>query len=75
MDEHARYFEEHFAAGRLLLYGPVMAAGGAFGIGILEAASEAEARQFAGGDPSVRGGLNRFELHPMRVTAARAKEA
>lgn len=74
MDEHGRYFREQFEAGRLLLYGPVMATDGAFGLAVLEVDSEAEARQFGEGDPSVRAGLNRFEIHPMRVSAARAKE-
>ena len=75
MDEHGRYFQEHFEAGRLLLYGPVMANGGAFGLAVLEVDSESEARRFGEGDPSVRAGLNRFEIHPMRVSAARAKES
>jgi uncharacterized protein YciI len=74
MDEHGRYFQEHFAAGRLLIYGPVMATGGAFGLAVLEVDNEAEAQQFGDGDPSVRGGLNRFEIYPMQVGAARAKE-
>ncbi len=74
MDEHSRYFQEHFAAGRILLYGPVMATGGAFGLAVLEVDSEEEARRFGEGDPSVRAGLNRFETYPMRVSAARAKE-
>lgn len=74
MDEHGRYFQEHFEAGRLLLFGPVMATDGAFGLGILEVDSEEEARQFGEGDPSVRAGMNTFEIHPMRVSAARAKE-
>jgi uncharacterized protein YciI len=74
MDEHSRYFQEHFAAGRLLLYGPVLATGGAFGLAVLEVDSEAEARQFGEGDPSVRAGLNRFELYPMKVANARAME-
>lgn len=74
MEEHARYFQQQFAAGRLLLYGPVMATGGTFGLAVLEVDSEAEARRFGENDPSVRRGLNRFEFHPMRVTAARAKE-
>jgi hypothetical protein len=39
---------------------------------VLEVADEAEARQFAEDDPSVKAGMNRFELHPMRVAAARA---
>lgn len=75
MDEHFRYFQVHFAAGKLLLFGPVMATGGAFGLAVLEVETEAEARQFGEGDPSVKGGLNRFELYPMRVAAARAMEA
>ncbi|HKH97857.1 MAG TPA: YciI family protein [Candidatus Sulfotelmatobacter sp.] len=75
MDEHSRYFQEQFAAGRLVLYGPVMATGGAFGLAVLEVASEEEAQGFGEGDPSVKAGLNRFEFHPMRVSAARAKES
>jgi uncharacterized protein len=74
MEAHSRYFDEHFAAGRLLIYGPVMATSGAFGLAVLEVDSEAEARRFGEGDPSVRAGLNRFEIYPMRVSAARAKE-
>jgi len=74
MDEHGRYFQEHFELGTLLLYGPVMASGGAFGLGILEVDSERDARQFGEHDPSVRAGMNAFEIHPMRVSAARAKQ-
>ena len=36
MEEHGRYFQEHFPAGRVLLFGPVMATDVAFGLGILE---------------------------------------
>jgi uncharacterized protein len=75
MDEHGRYFQEHFAAGKVLLFGPVMANSGAFGLGILEVDSEQEARKFGEGDPSVRAGMNKFEIHPMRVSAARVKTA
>jgi len=75
MDEHGRYFQEHFASGRVLLFGPVIASGGAFGLGILEVDSEQEAREFGEGDPSVRAGMNKFEIHPMRVSAARPKTA
>ena len=74
MDEHGRYFQEHFQAARLLLYGPVMAPSGTFGLAVLEVDNEAEARQFGEGDPSVRAGLNRFEICPMQVSASRAKQ-
>jgi len=75
MDEHARYFAEQFAAGKLLLYGPVLARGGAFGLAVLEVNTEKEAWKFGEDDPSVKAGLNRFEVHPMRVTNARARSA
>ncbi len=74
MSEHAHYFDEQFAAGRLLLYGPVMASSGAFGLGVLEVEDEVEARRFGEADPSVRAGLNTFEIHPMHVSAARAQQ-
>jgi len=73
MQRHSAYFEEQFEAGKLLLYGPVMAPDGAFGLGILEVEGEEEARRFGENDPSVLAGLNRFEFYPMRVAAARAK--
>ncbi len=72
MERHSEYFREHFDCGDLLLYGPVFAPGGAFGLGILEVADEQDARGFGEVDPSVRAGLNRFEFYPMRVSAARA---
>jgi uncharacterized protein len=74
MDEHAHYFQQQFDAGKLLIYGPVMAPNGAFGLGVLEVADEAEARQFGENDPSVRAGFNRWEIYPMRVTGARSKQ-
>jgi len=73
MEQHSAYFRQQFDAGNVLIYGPVMAAGGAFGVGILEVAGEADAMLIMRNDPSVRGGLNRFELSPMRVPASRAK--
>ena len=73
MEEHGAYCAEQFAAGKLLAYGPVMAPDGAFGMAILEVTDEDEARHFGENDPSIRAGMNRFELYPMRVAASRAK--
>src|SRR5271165_3420150 len=47
MKEHARYFQQHFAEGRVLVFGPVMVPGGAFGLAVLEVEDEAEARNLA----------------------------
>ena len=73
MDEHSAYFKQQFEAGKLLLYGPVMAPTGAFGLAILEVADESEAQRFGDSDPSVRGGLNRWEVYPIHVAMWRAK--
>ena len=75
MQEHAAYFQQQFDAGKLLLYGPVMAQDGTFGLGILEVADEVEARHFGENDPSVRAGLNRFEFYPMRLSGAQASRS
>jgi uncharacterized protein YciI len=75
MEEHARLMREHFDAGRLLLFGPVMAAGGAFGVGVFEVEDESEARRICEDDPTVRAGVNTFELHPMHLAAAQARRA
>ena len=70
MQEHVRYTQEKFAAGKVLLYGPVMATTGAFGMAVFAAADEAEVREVLENDPTVRSGLNTFEVYPMRVGAA-----
>ena len=72
MKEHAAYFQQQFADGRILLYGPVTALDGTFGLAILEVENELEARHFGENDPSVRAGLNRFEFYPMQLGGAQA---
>ena len=70
MQEHVRYSQEKFAAGKVLLYRPVMAPAGAFGMAVFAVADEAEVREVLENDPTVLGGLNTFEVYPMRVGAA-----
>ncbi len=72
MKQHADYTKEHFDAGKILIYGPVMATGGAFGMAVFEVADEGEVRKIFENDPTVRAGLNKFEIYPMMVGAARA---
>ncbi len=71
MQEHARYTHEGFAEKKILLYGPVMAGAGAFGMAVFEAKDESEVRHFLENDPTVRAGMNTFEVSPMRVAEAR----
>lgn len=72
MQEHVRYMEECFMAGKVLIYGPVLEPDAPFGMGVLETSDEAEARRLMENDPSVKTGLNTFEIYPMRVGAAQA---
>jgi uncharacterized protein YciI len=71
MQQHLTYTREAFDAGKILLYGPVMASGGAFGIAVLEMNDAADVQKFGEADPSIRAGMNTFEFCPMRVGAAR----
>jgi uncharacterized protein YciI len=67
MQQHADYWKAQFATGAVLIIGPVLDAKGAFGMAVLETATEDEARTLAMNDPSVKAGLNKVELSPMRL--------
>ena len=71
MMEHVRYTREAFDAGKILIYGPVMASTGGFGVAVLEMEDAAEVRKFGEEDPSIKAGMNTFEFCPMRIGAAR----
>jgi uncharacterized protein YciI len=72
VDEHFAYWKSEFAKGTLLFGGPVLDPKGVFGVLVIEAATEEEARRIASSDPSVKGGVNRIEVAPMRVAFLKA---
>lgn len=49
-----------------------MAADGAFGVALMDFADNTAVRSFIEEDPTVRAGLMRYELWPMRITGAQA---
>lgn len=69
MQEHVRYTHQRFVDGKILIYGPVMAPKGAFGMAVFEVEDQTEVRRILEDDPTVRAGMNKFEIHPMRVAA------
>lgn len=73
MGQHVAYFAELFQAGKVIAYGPVMAADGAFGMAIFELPDVAEAEAIMARDPTIVAGLNRFALAPMHLAASRSK--
>jgi len=71
MREHALYTQRHFLAGEIVIYGPVIQELDSFGMAVFGVASEVEVRAVMDADPSVVAGMNRYELAPMHVAAAR----
>lgn len=75
MQEHSRYTRTGFDSNKVLIYGPVLAPGSAFGMAVFETENEAEVRQFLENDPTVLAKMTTFEIHPMIVAAAQATGA
>ena len=71
MGAHAAYLEGLAATGIGIAFGPVFDPAGVFGMGIVEAADEAEARTLTDGDPVVVAGIGRYEIFPMRLSITR----
>ncbi|NGM44000.1 hypothetical protein G5B31_00465 [Rhodobacter sp. SGA-6-6] len=65
MGRHFGYLQGLHAAGRLRFVG--RAENGDFGLAVVEAADEAEARAVAEADPAVAEGLMRAEVHAFRI--------
>jgi uncharacterized protein YndB with AHSA1/START domain len=66
MKAHGGYWRQHMAKGKVPVVGPVMTPEGAWGLGVLQAESEAEARAFMDGDPTIASGRGfRYEVFPM----------
>ncbi len=67
MQQHADYWKAQFATGAVLIAGPILDPKGAWGMVVLETATEEEARTLAMNDPSVKAGLNKVELSPLQL--------
>jgi uncharacterized protein YciI len=67
MQQHFTYWKEQYAKGVLVFGGPVLEPRGVYGVIVLRAVTEDEARAIASADPSVKGGLNKIDVAEMRV--------
>ena len=67
MQEHVVYWKDLLERGICIVYGPVFDPHGNYGIGIVGVEDESIVRDIQINDPSVKGGLNRFEIYPMRA--------
>jgi uncharacterized protein YciI len=65
MAAHVVYWRERMDEGRVLIFGPTQGPDCVYGIAILDAADEAQARALADADPLRADGAWSDELHPM----------
>lgn len=66
MQQHAAYWKEWMAKGRVVTFGVVGDPAGVFGIGVVEVDDETEARRITDDDPVVRSGRGfRYDVLPM----------
>jgi uncharacterized protein len=71
MQEHAVYWTDWMAKGRVVTFGLVADPTGAYGIAVVEVDDEAEVRSLTGNDPTIRSGRGfRFDVYPMPLGAA-----
>jgi uncharacterized protein len=66
MQQHAAYWADLFKTGKVLILGPVDDPKGTFGFAVVEC-TQAEAQAMADGDPTVKSGMNKFDVMPMHV--------
>ena len=71
MGAHAAYLSSLVDKEIGIAFGPVFDPEGAWGLGIVEAANEAEARALTEKDPVVIAGIARYEVLPMRLSFLR----
>jgi uncharacterized protein len=67
MEQHFVYWKNLNEKGVCIFGGPVLDPKGVYGILVVKAATEDEARALGSGDPSVKGGVNKIEVAEIRV--------
>ena len=65
--QHLAYMDGMYEKGRLLIAGPLTDDGTIRGLVVYKAASIEEARSLAEGDPAVKAGRLKIEIHPWMV--------
>jgi uncharacterized protein YciI len=68
MERHAAYWMAMLKEGTVLAFGPVMDTSGHYGMGIMQAADEDEAKSRAAADPAITAQIGfKVEISPMRA--------
>ncbi len=73
MQEHGAYWRQLVDDGVAIVFGLVLDPKGGWGVAIFEVDEESAAHRIATDDPSVKAGLNTFELYPMHTATTRTE--
>jgi uncharacterized protein YciI len=65
MRQHAAHWQPYIAAGKMLVFGPILDGTGSWGLGVVQADDEDELREFAARDPVVTTGTGNIEVGKM----------
>jgi uncharacterized protein len=71
MGDHAAYWSQQLADGIAVVFGPVTDPAGNWGLAVVEADTEADARALRDADPAITSGLATVEIFPMPVAVVR----
>jgi uncharacterized protein YciI len=71
MGQHFAYWQDLLERGRVIVYGPVSDPAGTWGLGVVEAETEDDARALGIDDPAVASGVATFEVYPMPMAVVR----
>jgi uncharacterized protein YciI len=72
MQEHAAYWKSSMDEGRVVVFGPVDAPNGTYGIGIIEVGDTADAIRFMSNDPALKANLGfTYDVYAMPRAVSR----
>jgi uncharacterized protein len=72
MEQHFAYWQGVIECGQVVVYGPVSDPAGVWGMAVIEADGDEEARALAEADPAVSSGMSTFAIYPMAMAVIRS---
>lgn len=69
MKQHSVYWNDLLKKGIVIIFGPVLDPKGVYGLGVVKAEDESQARAIIAPDPAVKSGLAEIEVYPIIATA------
>jgi uncharacterized protein YciI len=71
MEQHFSYWQGVLDRGKVVVYGPVSDPAGTWGLAVIEAETDDDARALGVDDPAVKSGMATFEIYPMPLAVVR----